>query len=240
GVLFLVAVASSARPRLAAARGPALALAALVVAAALLNLAGAATPSLLGRDLNLYWDLRHLPSLLGLARESAGVWRGAVATALLLGALILVGAAAYWIWRKVLVVLADRRAGTGAAVFLAIALCLTAVLPAAERPLATRFGDTILRHAIALDRSWRGAEDVGGPIPGPAPSGSDLAALKRRDVYLVYIESYGTTVFDTPEFAAALHESLAGFADAVQRSGYTIASNRVVSPTFGGGSWLAH
>src|SRR5215831_16577910 len=82
GVLFLVAVASSARPRLAAARGPALALAALVVAAALLNLAGAATPSLLGRDLNLYWDLRHLPSLLGLARESAGLWSASVAAAL--------------------------------------------------------------------------------------------------------------------------------------------------------------
>ena len=69
GVLFLIAMAALASPPLVARRDFAFALALLVVAAALLNLADAATPSLLGRDLNLYWDLRHLPSLFGLARE---------------------------------------------------------------------------------------------------------------------------------------------------------------------------
>ena len=67
-----------------------------------------------------------------------------------------------------------------------------------------------------------------------------MELFKHRDVYLVYIESYGTTVFDTPEFRQALQVSLTRFETTLRNSGYTIASNRLVSPTFGGGSWLAH
>src|ERR1700758_1544610 len=107
GVLFLIAMAALASPRLVAARGFALVLALLVVGAALLNFADAAAPSLLGRDLNLYWDLQHLPSLFGLARESAGLWSASVAVALLLVGMILLIGAAYWMWRKVLATFAD-------------------------------------------------------------------------------------------------------------------------------------
>ncbi len=244
GILFLVAMTALARPQLIAGRGPAVALALLVVAAALLNLADAATPSLLGRDLNLYWDLRHLPSLLGLARESAGLWSVSVAAALVLGAVSLAIAGAYWIWRKVLVAFTDRRIAIGAAVFLGVMLDLTAFMPAEQRPLSTGLGVDIVRHAATLERGWRLPRAGDSPLPAAlatsGPPRSDLAGLKQRDVYLVYIESYGTTVFDTPEFRATLRESLAQFEASLQGSGYTIASNRLVSPTFGGGSWLAH
>src|SRR5438876_4039668 len=108
-LFFLVAMAALAAPRFAARRAPAIALALLVTAAALLNLADAATPALLGRDLNLYWDLRHLPSLLGLARESAGWWRFSVAAALVVGAVLTLVATVSWIWRRVLIALSDRR-----------------------------------------------------------------------------------------------------------------------------------
>ena len=95
-----------------------------------------------------------------------------------------------------------------------------------------------------LDRSWRGPEGAGGGLPAaltaPVPPVSDLTGLKHRDVYLVYIESYGTAVFDTPKFRASLQETLAQFAATLSGSGYSVASNRLVSPTFGGGSWLAH
>src|SRR5580692_10409328 len=79
GVLSLITMAALASPRLVTGRGFAFVLALLVAGAALLNLADAAAPSLLGRDLNLYWDLRHLPSLFGLARDSAGLWSASVA-----------------------------------------------------------------------------------------------------------------------------------------------------------------
>jgi hypothetical protein len=153
-------------------------------------------------------------------------------------------ASAYWIWRKVLVALTDRRIAIGVAILLGVALDVTAFVPAEQRPLATGLGADIVRHATALDRAWRIPAGGDGPLPPalatPGPPSSDLAGLKGRDVYLVYIESYGTTVFDTPEFRSALREPLAQFESAMHASGYTIASNRLVSPTFGGGSWLAH
>ena len=243
GLLFLVAMAALVLPQFFVRRGPALALAVLMVAAALLNLADAVTPTLLGRDLNLYWDLRHLPSLFGLVLESAGLWRVSGAAVLLTGAILLMVALSYWIWRKVLVALTDRRIAIGTVVFLGVALDVTAFAPAEKRPLATGLGLDIVRHAVALDRSLR-LSGSGSPTPAvlatSAPPRSDLAGLKQRDVYLVYIESYGTTVFDTPEFRASLRGSLAQFESALRASGYTIASNRLVSPTFGGGSWLAH
>jgi hypothetical protein len=244
GLLFLVAMAALVRPRLVAGRGPAIALAVLVIAAAFLNLADAAAPALLGRDVNLYWDLQHLPSILGLARESAGSSSLTAGAALLIGSIVLAIAAAYWICRKLLVALADRRVAIGAAVLLGVILDVAAFVPAQHRPLATGLAADIFRHAAELKRGWRTAAGGKEPLPAAlataAPPHSDLAGLKRRDVYLVYIESYGTTVFDTPEFRAALRQPLAQFEAALRGSGYTVASNRLVSPTFGGGSWLAH
>ncbi|MBV9687747.1 MAG: hypothetical protein JO096_11125, partial [Alphaproteobacteria bacterium] len=244
GLLFVVAMGALASPRLVAARGVALVLALLVIAAALLNLADVTTPILLGRDLNLYWDLQHFPSLFGLARESAGLWSASAAAALFLLAVVALVGAAYWVWRKVLLTLADRRIAITAAVLFGVALDLTSFLPAEQRPLATGLGTDVARHAGSFARAWRMQAGAGSPLPtalaSSGPPRSNLTGLKRRDVYLVYIESYGTTVFDTPEFRSALREALAQFEATLLASGYTIASNRLISPTFGGGSWLAH
>src|SRR5712671_6858865 len=200
GVLFLIAMAALASPRLVAGRG--------------------------------------------LARDSSGLWSASAAAALLFAAVSLVIAGAYWIWRRVLATLADRRIAIGAAVLLGVALDVTSFLPAERRPLATGLGTDIVRHAAAFERGWRAEAEAGVPLPAAlassGPPGSNLTGLKRRDVYLVYIESYGTTVFDTPQFRSALRGPLIDFESALREAGYTMASNRLVSPTFGGGSWLAH
>ncbi len=243
-LVFVVAIIALARPQFVTRRTVALVLAFLVVAAAFLNLVDAAAPALLGRDLNVYWDSRHMPSLVGLARNSAGSWSVWLATALLLGAALLTIVGAYAIWRMVLLALADRRIAIGAAVLLGVTLEVTAFVRAEERPLATGFGHDLVRHATALERGWHMPGTANGLLPAalaaPGPPSSNLIGLKQRDVYLIYIKSYGTTVFDTPEFREALRVPLTQFEAALRNSGYTIASNRLVSPTFGGGSWLAH
>jgi hypothetical protein len=243
GILFLIAMVGLAKPRLIAGRAFAFLLALLVAAAALLNLADTATPSLLGRELNLYWDLQHLPSLFGLASESAGLWRALAAAGILLAGVVLLIGAAYWMWRLVLAALTDRRVAIGAAILLGVALDSTSFLPDSQRPLATGLGADIVRHAAAFERVWHMRADEGNPLPtalSSGPPGNELIGLKRRDVYLVYIESYGTTVFDTPEFRSELHGSFTQFESALRAAGYAMASTRLVSPTFGGGSWLAH
>src|SRR5271165_828460 len=239
-LLLLVAAAAATRPQIVNARPTAWSLAVLVSVMAFLNLVDAGTPTLLGRDLNLYWDLPHLPSLFGLAAEAAGFWRMIGATVIFAGAIFLLIAGITRIWREVLPVLTDRRIALGFAVLLGVAMGVTALMPAEERPLATGLGLDIIRQSVALVQGRFAAIGGGGPYVAPAPPHSDLAGLKRRDVYLVYLESYGTTVFDTPEFRAGLSESLSQFDTSLRGAGYTIASNRLISPTFGGGSWLAH
>src|SRR6516164_5162542 len=243
-LLFLAAVASAARPKMIAAPPTAHILGGLVTALALLNLVDAATPTLLGRDLNLYWDLSHLPSLFGLAGEAAGFRRMAGVIAVLAGAIGLLVVGTAWAWRQVLPVLADRRIALLFAVLLGAALDVTAFVPVEDRPLAAGLGLDIVRQGAALAQGrlapTRGAGPYAEALAGPPPPHSNLAGLKRRDVYLVYLESYGTTVFDTPEFRAGLAEALSQFEASLGSAGYTIASNRLVSPTFGGGSWLAH
>jgi hypothetical protein len=242
-LMFLVAVAGAARPRVITAPLAAHILGGLAAALALLNLVDAATPTLLGRDLNLYWDLPHLPSLFGLAGEAAGFWRMAGVITAIAGAIVLLINGTAWAWRQVLPVLADRRIALGFAVLLGVMLDVTVVMPAEERPLATGLALDIVRQSAALVRGHLAASGGGRyakALDVPAPPRSNLAGLKRRDVYLVYLESYGTTVFDTPEFRAGLSDALSQFETSLRSAGYTIASNRLVSPTFGGGSWLAH
>jgi Sulfatase len=241
GLFFVIAVVAVLRPRTFAARAAAIALAGLVTAAAALNLADAAAPGLLGRDLNLFDDLRHLPSLGG--GGASGLGRVAAVVGLA-GVLALIAAGAYWVWGKVLAVTTDRRAALAAAIFFGVVLNAAAWAPADERPLATRLGRAAIRQADAFERRGSATANPSGAyataLAAPAPPRSDLAGLKRQDVYLVFIESYGTTVFDTPELRAALAGPLAQFEAAVRAAGFTVASNRLVSPTTGGGSWLAH
>jgi len=58
------------------------ALAALVLAAALLQAVAALVSSTLDRPLDLYFDLPHVPSLLGLFTQSIGPWKAAATLAL--------------------------------------------------------------------------------------------------------------------------------------------------------------
>ena len=45
---------------------------------------------------------------------------------------------------------------------------------------------------------------------------------------------------DDPAYRRVLDPALADFASTVDGAGYTLLSSRLVSPVFGGGSWLAH
>lgn len=68
----------------------------------------------------------------------------------------------------------------------------------------------------------------------------DLGRLADTDVVLLFVESYGTTVFDHPAHRRAFAPAFASFREAVREDGWHGRSTRLVSPTFGGASWLAH
>jgi hypothetical protein len=216
------------------------ALAPLLLLAALLHAIDAVLPGMMGRELDLYWDLRHLPGLLGLFFEAAGAWRGGLvalagAAALLALLGLVYGALAAIAW-------ATRRRATAAATLAAglLAIAAGALVPGANLELSRQ----IAAQARFAYRGWQVAHGHLGAyaatLGAPQRASADLARLRGRDVLLIYFESYGTVALDNPEYRAAIAPALARFESKLGEAGYQLFSDRILSPTFGGGSWLAH
>jgi hypothetical protein len=198
---------------------------------------------ILDRRLDLYFDLRHVPSLAGLYLDAAG-WRGAALLALGCVGLLLV------------FVLAARALGGIERAMsrpdTAVRTLIVALFGLAL--IAVPFGTQGLVNLGALETAsgqavsaWRAYTVLHGydrryaaALTAPQPPLGPLPGLKAQDVYLIYVESYGTVVFDKPAYRAALTPSLESFAATVKTAGYGLLSSRLLSPTFGGGSWLAH
>jgi hypothetical protein len=69
---------------------------------------------------------------------------------------------------------------------------------------------------------------------------SNMAKLHGINVFLIFVESYGRTVFDRPYFYARARPMLDAFEDELVDRGFAMASGTITSPTYGGHSWLAH
>ncbi|MBL4919248.1 sulfatase-like hydrolase/transferase [Szabonella alba] len=72
---------------------------------------------------------------------------------------------------------------------------------------------------------------------------ADLPALLDlidRDVIVVFVESYGRTSLDTPQFADLHRATLSRGEERLAQAGLAMASGILGSPTRGGQSWLAH
>lgn len=219
-------------------------LAAALALAALFHLAATAVPVFFGRELDLYWDLPHAPRLVGLFADAMGPVRGWLAViGIALGAIALVAGIA-GVLKLMERALRGRFRAPATLALAGLGVALVPLHGAGGSPVSTRLDAEIGHHAALVARAWRvmhgetGAYGVA--LAAPLPKASDLGGLRRRDVYLVFFESYGTTVLDDPQFALALAPALAEFEASVHEAGYYLASNRIVSPTFGGDSWLAH
>lgn len=67
-----------------------------------------------------------------------------------------------------------------------------------------------------------------------------LLDLIDRDVFIIFVESYGRTSFDTPQYADLHLQTLRAAQNDLERRGFSMASTFLDSPTRGGQSWLAH
>jgi len=69
---------------------------------------------------------------------------------------------------------------------------------------------------------------------------TNLAKLAGKNVHLILIESYGQTVLERPLFVDSVRATFDSFESQLGASGYSIVSDVLDSPTYGGHSWLAH
>ncbi|GGK63722.1 hypothetical protein Sme01_06010 [Sphaerisporangium melleum] len=67
-----------------------------------------------------------------------------------------------------------------------------------------------------------------------------LTALRGKDVIVSFIESYGRDAVEDPEFAPQVDAVLDAGTRRLRAAGFGSRSAFLTSPTYGGGSWLAH
>jgi len=244
-LLLLALLAFLALRARSLALGWRVAIALLLTLGAIVNFASAVVPSFFERRLDLYLDLRHVPNLIALFIDAAGPVRGWLTVLGVALGLILLPAAIVLVIGQMERALRGRRRAE-AVLGLAFVGCVGAFVPTGEsgHVVSTRMSREVSHHALVAWQSFRIMNGAPGPygvaLDAPEPPPSDVAGLHHRDVYLVFFESYGTTVLDDPQFAGEIKPALAEFEASVRDSGYYIVSNRIDSPTFGGGSWLAH
>ena len=201
-------------------------------------------PALMGRAINLYWDSQHLPNVAALFLDQAAPWQIALGLSALMALLITLAALLHWALGVVMTALqqaATRQALGGLALTL-LALCGAGRwIP--NLPLEHRFALPVtamlaeqaqmtLAATLLRDSRWIARQP---PLPN-----SDLGRWGKGDVLIIFFESQGALVFDDPRFAIPLADNFAALERSLNAAGWQVASARVESSTFGGGSWLAH
>jgi phosphatidylglycerophosphate synthase len=72
------------------------------------------------------------------------------------------------------------------------------------------------------------------------PTDALLTRLRGKDVLLVFAESFGRVALEESSFAPEVDQALAEGNKRLASAGFHSRSGFLISPTFGGGSWLAH
>jgi hypothetical protein len=197
--------------------------------------------ALYGRELNLFWDRRHIPDVVSMLVRAVPAWL----TVLTAGAAGLCAFAAYRVLRALVgrlfhaaTVRRERRAMAFAALLAVALFSAEQLVPAfaSESRFATPVARTYARQVQLIRAGLTGATSL---PPGPVLQ-SDLSLAKDADVFLIFVESYGAISWQRPELVNQLRESRQRFEAAVRETGRDIVSAYVTSPTFGGASWLAH
>jgi hypothetical protein len=103
----------------------------------------------------------------------------------------------------------------------------------------------IAQEAEAATRLPRERRDILKQIAGVnerigRSNGPFLDKLGGNDVLFIFVESYGRTVFANKTYSQALVPLFEAMGQRLGDAGFSVASDFVTSPTYGGYSWFAH
>ncbi len=172
----------------------------------------------------------------------AGAIACVVAAVVLSGTVLVVMARAAL--RLARLVVRNRTATTGSVATLAVAWIICATLGVQLVPglwVASRSAaGTAYYGALQVGTGLRDrqafAEQAAADPYRNTPGDQLLTGLRGKNVLLTFVESYGRTALDDPAIGALLDEGTRQLGAA----GYASRSAFLTSPTFGGGSWMAH
>lgn len=208
------------------------------------------TPSLFGREINLYWDGLQIPRFLWVSSQERPWWQTAAVvggTGLLLWLMFTVLRSAMTVAARVAAPYAlSRRWALGLSAALgALAVAnlagVQATWPYVSKPVIPTYVKQmqVITNALSEQRQATllpASTAVSVAMQNPLEA---LAGLKGRDVYLMPMESVGAITYDNPVAHAALSPVREQFARDVAANGQQVVSAFFKSPTFGGGTDLA-
>ena len=109
---------------------------------------------------------------------------------------------------------------------------------------ATPFYHSLAAHVIHTVDSVRDIKAFGKIVNQDEltnwPRDQLFEKLKGKDVMVVFVESYGRTLIDNPDFAPHMIPLLQAQSQQLSEAGFAVRSGYLTSPTSGGISWLAH
>lgn len=209
----------------------------------LLDLLDMGFSSVLVRPFDPVLDWPLLADAEGFLRDAVGPVGavGAVAGAVLL-ALAVPVLSAWAALRLSRLLVRHRRttARTALALGLVWILCAVLGLPTASWDAARHLRD----HAVALRASLADQREFTREASVDAfrgtPADRLLTGLRGKDVIFAFIESYGRSAVQDSVMAPGVDAVLADGTRRLSAAGFSSRSAFLTSPTFGGGSWLAH
>ena len=238
-LLALVAWTSFVRPL---GRGAWWLVALLVLVFVLGRYAQVTAPALYGRPVNLYWDAQHLPKVAAMLAAVGPWWLvllGAIGFVALLTALV---AAIKWSLNRVAHLLRERTPRRVLGALAGLLVAHYAASHALDWPSQYRYSlpvaQTYLQQARFTFAAYTADRSRELPIMPLTPS--NLGRLQGDDVLLMFLESYGAVTYDVAAIARVVAPARDELAHAAAETGRRIVSAYAASPTFGGGSWLAH
>lgn len=194
---------------------------------------------------NFYTDFQLIRDNAGFALQSLQLSVGEY-----VGAALLLGGGIWLIQRLVFVLLDVRRAeqlGRGTCLaLLALALLVLATglryrtalaSPQSEvNALTSKLGENIQlsRH----DRAQLAAFSAVDPQRVYDYTGYDL--LQKPDIYLIFVESYGSVLYQRSHFRPQYLEAIAQMQKELSDAGYSMATALSEAPTWGAGSWMSY
>ena len=198
-------------------------------------------------DLVLDWPM--LGPAVEFVSESAG--RAGAIAAVVVTVLLTVGVIALMslsVLRLSGVAARHERTAAGAAAVLGVVWVVCAVLgaqlvdgvPVASRSAAALAYD----HALAVRASLNDREEFAKAAAvdrfRDTPDAKLLTGLRGKDVTLAFVESYGRSAVEGPQYAPQVDAVLDRGSQRLRDAGFASRSGWLTSSTAGGGSWLAH
>jgi hypothetical protein len=119
-------------------------------------------------------------------------------------------------------------------------LSVTASVPVAARSTYSYAFDRVRQARAGLKDEAAFRKEVQVDAYKNTPADRMLTALRGKDVIFTFVESYGRSAVEAPGLAPGIDQILDNGTASLQASGFASASGWLTSPTYGGGSWLAH